>query len=326
MNAPLVSIILPNFNGAPYLEQALNALVQQPFSTYELIIVDDASTDRSVAIFEDYAKKYASIRILRNETNQGVVITQQRGIAESRGEFIHLTASDDMIEKDLYTDSVRLLQKYPAAGLCSSASRFMNEQGHEIDAAQAKPIVCEEGYWPPAKSLQYLRTYGSWFWGNTVIYRRSAYDAAQGFRKEFGSYSDNILCQELALKKGVCYVPRPLGWWRRSTSQYSSQTMAKPDLYLGYVESIAAWMAAQPDHLFPQDYILLWRRRQIFELARKMMATHAGIEQEVADLIDSHLIPKTRRDQWAIALIRHTPFLSRPVLKLLKSQRMLPSL
>ena len=97
---PRVSIIVPNFNHEPYLAQRLDSIFGQVEQDFELIFLDDASTDRSLEVFERYADD-PRVRAVFNETNSGCPFVQwNRGFELARGEFVWLAESDDFAEPD----------------------------------------------------------------------------------------------------------------------------------------------------------------------------------------------------------------------------------
>ncbi len=106
---PLVSIIVPVYNVENYLEKCLDSLVNQDFDNYEIVVVNDGSTDKSKEIAERYQTKYAQI-VLINQENKGLGGARNTGIEAARGEYLLFVDSDDYIRKDtlhlLYSKAV----------------------------------------------------------------------------------------------------------------------------------------------------------------------------------------------------------------------------
>lgn len=94
MNAPLVSIILPTHNGSRYIRQSIDSCLAQTFTDFELIIVNDASTDGTGAIIEEYAQKDQRIRVIHNEFNKKLPLSLNTGFEQARGTY-HTWTSDD---------------------------------------------------------------------------------------------------------------------------------------------------------------------------------------------------------------------------------------
>lgn len=92
---PAVSVVMPVYNTAAFLEQAVNSVRAQTCPDWELILIDDGSTDESAAIAAEFSRVDPRIRLIRNEKNIGVAETRNRGIREARGDWIALLDSDD---------------------------------------------------------------------------------------------------------------------------------------------------------------------------------------------------------------------------------------
>src|SRR6266540_3959461 len=120
MAAPKLSVVVPTYNHAHYLPRALDAILGQSLQPREVIIVDDASTDGSQRLIEDYARKHPAIRAVRNERNLGVVASLNRGAELSSGEYLVFAASDDYILPGFYEKSIALLERFPQAGLSTA--------------------------------------------------------------------------------------------------------------------------------------------------------------------------------------------------------------
>jgi len=95
---PKVSIIIPVYNVEAYLEECLNSVIEQTFRDMEIIIINDGSTDRSVEIIQNFAKRDERI-ILYSQENKGVSVARNRGIRQAKGEYILFVDSDDKIDK-----------------------------------------------------------------------------------------------------------------------------------------------------------------------------------------------------------------------------------
>ena len=101
---PKVSIIVPVYNSGKYLKTCLDSLVNQTLKDIEIIAVDDCSTDNSILILMDYAKKYHNIKVYHNRENLGQGASRNRGLDIARGEYICFVDSDDYIRYTMYED------------------------------------------------------------------------------------------------------------------------------------------------------------------------------------------------------------------------------
>lgn len=123
---PKVSIIVPNFNHAKYLLQRLESIYGQTYSNVEVILLDDCSSDESVAILSDYAKRYPGQTICRfNEANSGGVFNQwKKGLELATGELVWIAESDDYCSTNLLEELVRCFQN-PAVMLAFARTEFV---------------------------------------------------------------------------------------------------------------------------------------------------------------------------------------------------------
>src|SRR5881396_1374075 len=116
------SVILPNCNHAAYIGRALNALLAQEVGPDEIIVIDDASHDTSMAILQDYAAKHPRIRLVVNRENRGVIPVLQQGLEIARGDYVYFGAADDWVMPGFFSLALDFLGAYQQAGLfCADA-------------------------------------------------------------------------------------------------------------------------------------------------------------------------------------------------------------
>jgi len=109
---PLVSVIMPVFNSASFLASAIDSILFQTYTNFELIIVDDASTDKSRQIISQYANKDKRIKAIKNKINLGVSLSTNIGISQAKGQFIAKMDSDDISLPTRLEKQVKYLQKH----------------------------------------------------------------------------------------------------------------------------------------------------------------------------------------------------------------------
>lgn len=101
MEQPVLSVIVPVFNTEKYISECVQSLIEQTFRDYEIILVDDGSTDASAEICDGFARKYDFISVIHQE-NSGVVNARKNGFLASKGKYISYIDSDDTISSDMY--------------------------------------------------------------------------------------------------------------------------------------------------------------------------------------------------------------------------------
>ena len=116
---PLVSIIVPIYNVAPYLKECLNSIIKQTYPHLEIILVDDGSSDGSGAICDEYASKDNRIRVVHQE-NKGVSVARNQGLNIATGEFISFVDSDDKIDLQTIAGYMELFDMHPELDIIES--------------------------------------------------------------------------------------------------------------------------------------------------------------------------------------------------------------
>lgn len=140
---PLVSINIATYNRAKYITEAINSVLNQSFQNWELIIVDDGSTDETEKIINPYLADLR-IRYFKNETNKNISYTRNRALTESKGKFIAILDSDDKwLDPDKLAKQISFLDKYPDHNLVGSGIVIIDDEGKKIKE-EKKLLTAEE--------------------------------------------------------------------------------------------------------------------------------------------------------------------------------------
>ncbi|MBU0715946.1 MAG: glycosyltransferase [Verrucomicrobia bacterium] len=130
---PKVSIIVPNYNHAPFLEQRLESILFQTFQDYELILLDDCSTDGSLDIIHRYKNKCPQIRVFLNDRNSGSPFKQwDFGVRQAGGDYIWVAESDDGAAANFLDEMVPILEKNSHIGLAHCDALIINDKGQSM--------------------------------------------------------------------------------------------------------------------------------------------------------------------------------------------------
>ena len=229
VQACLVSVVVPNYNHGEFLPRCLAAIEAQTHRPYEVVLIDDASSDNSIEVIEQFSPRLPRFRLIRHDENLGVVAGMNEGLHLASGTHVLFAAADDWIEPDLIAESVRWLNRYPESGLCSALTRLADEKGAIAGPFRTPLPRWTAGYISPAEAVRQLANDDTWFNGNTTIVNRSAAIAAGGYRPELASFCDGFLNANLAWSHGACFIPRFLAVWRRLETGYAASVTANPD-------------------------------------------------------------------------------------------------
>jgi putative sugar O-methyltransferase len=228
---PTVSILLANYNHAKYLPTSLAGICGQTRPATEIIIVDDGSTDDSIAVIEEYTKRFPQIRLLRNGINRGQHYSIQRALLAARSNYIVWAASDDLLLPDFIGRSLQMLQQNPGAGLCfSQLAVFVDgttETRHYTGATQGVAFDYGEQprLIPPTELKSILSQHYLWLSGNTVMARRDALLEIGGFAHHLKWHGDWFAFYVIALRHGACVIPETLAMMRERQDTYSKTGM-----------------------------------------------------------------------------------------------------
>lgn len=126
---PLVSVIMSVYNDSKYLSEAINSILNQTFKDLELIIVDDASTDESLAIIENFRLKDHRIKLLKNDKNLGLTANLNRMIEIAKGDFIVRMDSDDISDLERINEQLKIFQTNSEIELVFTENHIIDDSG-----------------------------------------------------------------------------------------------------------------------------------------------------------------------------------------------------
>ena len=124
---PIVSIVLPVYNGEKYVLRAIDSIRKQTFSNWELIILDDGSRDRSILICQECAEQDSRIKVYRNSQNLGLSKTMNRLVYLAQGKYLAIQEQDDISVPDRCEKEVNFLEVHPEVGLVSGIAAGLND-------------------------------------------------------------------------------------------------------------------------------------------------------------------------------------------------------
>lgn len=129
MKKPLVSVIMPAFNAAGFIEAAVNSVISQSYSSWELFIIDDASSDKTLSIIKTLSKADPRITILRNKENCGADVSRNKGIKAAQGDYMAFLDADDLWKPGKLEIQLEIMQQQ-AVAVCFSSYEQIDEQGN----------------------------------------------------------------------------------------------------------------------------------------------------------------------------------------------------
>lgn len=209
---PKLSVIIASYNHQDYIAETLRSLEQQTFQDFEIIIVDDGSTDKTVEV----VKNTQSRSQIYTQENQGVVAARNRGIDLAKGKYICFVDSDDVVLPERFAKQVALLDGNNELGMVYADALIIDSKGNKIGKfSDVYPIV--DGDAAQMLALHYCFTPMI-----TVMVRADVLRKTGPFERP-GPISDYMKWIEVAHISKVHYDPEPLGCWRRHQTSTSKQ-------------------------------------------------------------------------------------------------------
>lgn len=222
VQCPLVSVIIPNYNYARYLRERIDSILNQTFQDFEIIILDDVSTDESLHIINEYSTHHKVYRIEINETNSGTPFIQWRkGIQMARGKYVWIAEADDVAEPKFLETTVQLMEKYTEASVCHVGFQVIDSQSQPQEKdhnkwgakREAKGHACFDG----AKYVQQ-----NLYWCNCIynasgvlFNREKAVNASNSIFTTMRNCGDWLFWVDMALSGKVIEVYEVLNKFRR---------------------------------------------------------------------------------------------------------------
>jgi glycosyltransferase involved in cell wall biosynthesis len=145
---PIISVILPVYNAEKYIEEAINSILEQTYQNFELIIINDGSSDNSVNVINQYEKNN-KVKIV-NQENHGLIFTLNKGIDLAKGQYIARMDADDIAHPERFEKQLSLFEANPNLGVCSaSTENFGAETDITIRSADNDVLKATLLFWPP---------------------------------------------------------------------------------------------------------------------------------------------------------------------------------
>ncbi|MCZ6673649.1 MAG: glycosyltransferase family 2 protein [Verrucomicrobia bacterium] len=214
-SSPLISLGLPVYNGENYIHEAIDSVLSQTYSHFELVISDNASTDRTQAICEAYAKKDSRIRYYRNAENRGAAWNFNNTFYLAQGEYFKWAAHDDVLLPRFLELTLKALKDNPDAVLAHTQVGKIENDGVLFEESPEDGLAFDSD--DPIKRFKDA-VFGLHFFTNIFGLMPSSVLRETSLIGGYAS-SDVVLLGELALAGKLVEVPDQQFWWRTHKEQ-----------------------------------------------------------------------------------------------------------
>ncbi|MDM7998655.1 MAG: glycosyltransferase family 2 protein [Dehalococcoidia bacterium] len=182
-----VSVVVPNYNGKEHLARLIDSLAAQTFKDYEVIFVDDCSSDRSVpSTIQELVGRHANMRLVENERNVGFVKTCNRGIALADGQYVCLLNNDTEVAREFVARNVATMEADPSIGILSCVVVDRNGDNWFSGGAinRGIPIILHDDF-TGVRPVD-------WVAGTACFYRREVFDKAGPLNEDLFMYHEDV--------------------------------------------------------------------------------------------------------------------------------------
>lgn len=209
---PRVSMVMPVHNGQRWLEEAIASVLDQSFSDFELILVDDASRDASPAIMDAAAARDPRVRVVRLEQNGGLPAALNHGFAAARGELHSWTSDDNLLRPAMLERLVATLDAHPDAGVAFADFTLIDDDGAVLGHSRVGPI----------ERIIYSNNVGACF-----LYRRAVTEALGGYDTALFGVEDYDFWLRAAARFRFVELHEDLYLYRKHGGSLTSQRAAR---------------------------------------------------------------------------------------------------
>ena len=219
---PKVSVIVANYNYGCFLEKRIQTILNQTYQDFEVIYLDNASTDDSNEVFARFAGD-KRIRAIYNQFNSGTPYTQwNQGMREAEGDYAWITDSDDYADEHLLAELVTLLDNHPTVGIAYCQSWRVDENDEiqssmqdwttDLDEQRWKKDFVNNGRDECSRYLIFKCTIPN---ASGVLIRREVYEKVGGVDEKMRFSGDWLLWAKMLLVSDIAFIAKPLNYYRK---------------------------------------------------------------------------------------------------------------
>jgi glycosyltransferase involved in cell wall biosynthesis len=253
--SPKVTVVIPVYNREKYIAAAVEGILAQTFSNFELLVIDDGSTDNSVDIVRSYSDP--RLRLVCNETNLGVPKTRNRGIELAQGEYLAFLDSDDWAYPERLAKQVAFLDSHPDYAAVGAWVVWMDEEGRTLKRIKRKALLPDE--------IAAQRLFQSGI-ENSASMARTAVLREYGHQEDYELSEDFDLWARIAAKYKLATLPEVLVRRRIHSGQITQEKAHRvKDRRLAiYADQLHALGVAFTDIDLERHFLLRSMRKQRF--------------------------------------------------------------
>ena len=286
------SIVIPLYNKAPYVAKAIESVLGQTYTDYELVIVDDGSQDDSFEVALNAIRGHNRCHVYKQK-NAGVSMARNNAVALSQGDYLCFLDADDWWDTDFLKEMSELIDNYHDAGIYGTSYMIVNETKHKT---RVSPIGVDSGF--EAGYINYCQVYAKTLamplWTGAVCIPRPVFVEMEGFPKGIKLGEDFLLWIRIALKYKVAFLNKPLAYYNQDVDAMSKGVKRKgydPDSFMTF--HFGQFEEKEKENA---DLKVLLDRLRVYSLLRfRMENTYSQrVKEEIAKVNFSNVNKKFR--------------------------------
>jgi len=224
------SVIIPLFNGEAYIGRALNSILGQTLQKFEIIVVDDHSTDQGAQVVMAYAENDSRVRLIQHDRNLGVSVARNRGIQEASYQLIAFLDADDEWDPDYLEAIHELITNYPDCGAYTTSYRIRFDHDRVID--QSKRGAFGQGWTGKIDDLfqAITKTGGTPFHTDTIVVRKEVLERIGGFPVGMVRGQDVYTWIQVGMYDTVCFINSPKATYYKGIPHQTTSVPEKSNM------------------------------------------------------------------------------------------------
>lgn len=235
MKYPLVSVVIPNYNHAPYLRERIDSVLAQTYPNFEVIILDDCSTDNSRDIIASYANDRRVSDIIFNDSNSGSTFIQwQRGFDIAKGEYIWIAESDDVADNRFLEMVLGKMLSVEGCVLGFSGSYLIDQDGKLLNYSWDEPkLYCSNGIYEGQSFAKQRLLYKNLLYNaSMIVFRKDCLSSVDPVYRTFRYCGDWSFWLDICLLGKVVEVQDKLNNFRQHFNKVSTRSRNNGDDFL----------------------------------------------------------------------------------------------
>ena len=316
-NAPLITVLMPVYNAAPFVAAAITSILEQTFTDFELIIVNDGSTDGSSAVISAFLDP--RIRTI-TQVNQGISAALNTGLALARGEFIARQDADDLSLPERLEKQVAYLRAHPDVGLLGTWATIIDKEGVQLDTLEH--ATDDDG-------IRFALLFDTPFVHASAMFRKSLINEIGGYDPDTAIFEDHNLWSRMIQSTRGANIPEHLMKYRLVDSGLMQSTTQR-------IERIRTQRLRNLSMAFPNASVELLNDLSEFTLRHarittsRFRAVFSALSEHVArtcrdPLAAKHLHDRVRNGMLGYHIIARPTHIHAAVDRLLKEILLLSS-